>query len=126
MSAENILGLLLEEYIAEKLSSYGWHCAWGATMNKVDFCTEKGDLLQIKSGSGTENSSSSTPRKGTEIKKWHRFNAKNGKHCWSKLNELTECLDLCEEDYATFVRKTIASNPAAFYVEDSKYWQQIQ
>ncbi len=29
MSAENILGLLLEEYLAENLSSYGWYCAWG-------------------------------------------------------------------------------------------------
>ncbi|MEH2338988.1 SinI family restriction endonuclease [Nostoc sp.] len=125
MSAENILGLLLEEYLAEKLSSYGWHCAWGATMNKIDFCTEKGDLLQIKSGSGTENSSSSTVRKDTTIKKWHRFNAKNGTHYWSKLNKLIRCSDLSEEDYAIFVRKIIANNPPAFYVEDSNYWQQI-
>ena len=121
MSAENILGLLLEEYLAEKLSSYGWHCAWGATMDKIDFCTENGDLLQVKSGSGTENSSSSTVRKGTKIQKWHRFNAKNGKHCWSKLNELIGCSYLSEEDYAAFVRKTIANNPAAFYTEDSNY-----
>ncbi|MEH2262796.1 SinI family restriction endonuclease [Nostoc sp.] len=126
MSAENILGLLLEEYLAEKLSSYGWHCAWGTTMNKIDFCTEKGDLLQVKSGSGTENSSSSTVRKGTTIKKWHRFNAKNGTHCWSKLNELIGCSDLSEEDYAIFVIKTIANNPPPFYVENSNYWEPIQ
>ncbi|MEH2443889.1 SinI family restriction endonuclease [Nostoc sp.] len=48
MSAENVLGLLLEEYLAEKLSFYGWYCAWGETINKVDFCTKKGELLQVK------------------------------------------------------------------------------
>ncbi|MEH2450243.1 SinI family restriction endonuclease [Nostoc sp.] len=86
MSAENILGLLLEEYIAENLSFYGWYCAWGATTNKVDFCTKKGDLLQVKNRSNSENSSSSSVRKGTPIRKWHRVNAKNGVYYWKELN----------------------------------------
>ena len=29
MSAENILGLFLEEYLAEKLLPCGWFCCWG-------------------------------------------------------------------------------------------------
>ena len=29
MSAENILGLLLEEFLAENLLRFSWHCAWG-------------------------------------------------------------------------------------------------
>lgn len=126
MSAENILGLLLEEYLAEKLSSYGWYCAWGETMDKVDFCTTKGDLLQVKNRSNSENSSSSSVRKGTTIRKWHRVNASNGVYYWKELNQLVGCSELSEDDFAAFVRKTITENPAALYVEDSNYWQLIQ
>lgn len=125
MSAENILGLLLEEYLAEKLSFYGWYCAWGETVNKVDFCTKKGELLQVKNRSNSENSSSSSVRKGTIIRKWHRVNAQNGGYYWKELNQLIGCSNLSEEDFATFVRQTIAENPTALYVEDSNYWQQI-
>ncbi|MEH1862970.1 MAG: SinI family restriction endonuclease [Nostoc sp.] len=126
MSAENILGLLLEEYLAEKLSFYGWYCAWGETINKVDFCTKKGELLQVKNRSNSENSSSSSVREGTIIRKWHRVNAQNGAYYWKELNQLIGCANFSEEDFAAFVRQTIAENPAAFYVEDSNYWQQIQ
>ncbi len=126
MSAENILGLLLEEYLAEKLSFYGWYCAWVETINKVDFCTKKGDLLQIKNRSNSENSSSSSVCKGTIIRKWHRVNAQNGAYYCKELNQLIECSNFYEEDFAAFVRQTIAENPAALYVEDTNYWQQIQ
>lgn len=126
MSAENILGLLLEEYLAEKLSFYGWYCAWGETINKVDFCTNQGELLQIKNRSNSENSSSRSVRKGTIIRKWHRVNAQNRAYYWKELNQLIECSNLSEEDFAAFVRQTIAENPSALYVEDTNYWQQIQ
>ncbi len=69
MSAENILGLLLEEYLASRLKAYGWHCAWGETIKSVDFVNEQGNLLQIKNRSNSENSSSSSVRDGTEIEK---------------------------------------------------------
>lgn len=126
MSAENILGLLLEEYLAEKLSSYDWYCAWGETIDKVDFCTKKGDLLQVKNRSNSENSSSSSVRKGTLIRKWHRINASNGAYYWKELNQLIGCSELFEEDFSVFVRKTITENPTALYVEDSNYWQLIK
>lgn len=126
MSAENILGSLLEEYLAEKLSAHGWYCAWGETMDKVDFCTKKGDLLQVKNRSNSENSSSSSVRKGTTIRKWHRVNASNGAYYWKELNQLIGCSELSEDDFSAFVRKTISENPAALYVEDSNYWQLIQ
>lgn len=125
MSAENILGLLLEEYLAEKLSFYGWYCAWGETMDKVDFCTKKGDLLQIKNRSNSENSSSSRVRRGTTIQKWHRVNATNGVYYWKELKQLIGCSELSEDDFSAFVRKTITANPAALYVENSNYWQSI-
>ena len=126
MSAENILGLLLEEYLAEKLSSYGWYCAWGETIDKVDFCTKKGDLLQVKNRSNSENSSSSSVRKGTLIRKWHRINASNGAYYWKELNQFIGCSELSEEDFSVFVRKTITENPTALYVEDSNYWRLIK
>jgi hypothetical protein len=126
MAAENILGLLLEEYLAEKLLSYGWYCAWGETMDKVDFCTKQGDLLQVKNRSNSENSSSSSVRKGTTIRKWHRVNASNGVYYWKELNQLIGCSELSEEEFSKFVRKTITENPTALYLENSNYWQLIQ
>jgi hypothetical protein len=42
MSAENILGLILEEYLANNFKDEGWHCAWGDTVNSVDFVNENG------------------------------------------------------------------------------------
>ncbi|AFY90778.1 SinI family restriction endonuclease [Chroococcidiopsis thermalis] len=126
MSAENILGSLLEEYLAEKLLSHGWYCAWGETMDKVDFCTKQGDLLQIKNRSNSENSSSSSVRKGTTIRKWHRINARNGVQYWKELNHLIGCSELSEEGFSAFVRKAITENPAALYVENSNYWQLLQ
>ena len=45
MSAENILGILLEEFLFEKLSPAGWAMAWGETVKHVDFCHKDGRLL---------------------------------------------------------------------------------
>lgn len=122
MAAENILGLLLEEYLAEKLLPYGWYCCWGETMKSVDFCTENGNLLQVKNRSNSENSSSSKVRHGTPIIKWHRINASNGTCYWDVLNERIGCTVLSEPDFSSFVRKTITDNPAAVYVEDDNIW----
>lgn len=122
MAAENILGLLLEEYLAEKLLPYGWYCCWGETMKSVDFCTQNGDLLQIKNRSNSENSSSSKIRQGTLIKKWHRVNASTGTYYWKELNALAGCTGLSEPDFSSFVRKTITENPAAVYIEDDNVW----
>ncbi|WP_442948616.1 hypothetical protein [Nostoc sp.] len=60
------------------------------------------------------------------IRKWHRVNAQNGAYYWKELNQLIGCSNLSEENFGVFVRQTIAENYAALYVEDSKYWQQIQ
>ncbi|WP_292865172.1 hypothetical protein [Nostoc sp. LPT] len=38
-----------------------------------------------------------------------------------RTDQLIGCANLSEEDFAAFVRQTIAENPAALYVEDSKY-----
>src|ERR671932_575824 len=122
MSAENILGLLLEEYLAVNLLAYGWYCCWGETIKSVDFCTQNGELLQVKNRSNSENSSSKTVRQGTPIRKWHRIEAKTGTHYWKTLNELVGCTELSEQNFSSFVREIITENPAAVYIEDDNVW----
>jgi len=123
MSAENLLGLLLEEFIADTLQAKGWHCCWGKTIKSVDFCTDKGLLLQVKNRSNTENSSSSKVRVGTNIIKWYRVNANNGTFKWDALNELTDSSEFSEESFILFVKKTIGTNNACLFVENEHEWE---
>lgn len=73
MSAENIQGNLLEEYIAGCIRPYGFLWCAGNVLRAVDFCNAAGTLLQIKNKSNTENSSGSAIREGTSINKWYRL-----------------------------------------------------
>ena len=123
MSAENILGLLLEEYLATRLKKYGWHCAWGETIKSVDFVNEKGNLLQIKNRSNSENSSSSSVRDGTEIEKWYRIKADRVEYMWDKLNQICETKHLSEEDFVKFAMNCISQNPGSLAVEPNNPWQ---
>ncbi len=122
MSAENILGLILEEYLSENLQEFGWHCAWGETVKSVDFVHEDGRLLQIKNRSNSENSSSSAVRHGTEIEKWFRIKADRIEYMWESLNEICGTTNLSEESFVQFVRETISSNPNCLAVEPSNPW----
>ena len=88
MSAENILGFILEEYLAVNLLNHGWHCAWGETVKSVDFIHENGRLLQIKNRSNSENSSSTSVRDGTKIEKWYRIKANKIEYMWDELNKI--------------------------------------
>jgi hypothetical protein len=123
MSAENVLGLLLEEYLAERLAACSWHCAWGETVKSVDFVNEDGRLLQIKNRSNSENSSSSRVRNGTNIEKWHRINHKTGAYNWGGLNQICTIELLSEKDFVTFVSKTLRTNPKCLAVEPENTWQ---
>lgn len=123
MSAENILGLMLEEYLATNLSAYGWHCAWGETVKSVDFVNEDGSLLQIKNRSNSENSSSSTVRHGTKIDKWYRIKADRVEYMWDSLNEICGTDHLSEDTFVKFARTTIASNPACLAIEPINPWK---
>ena len=122
MSAENIAGSLLEEHIAEKLLSQGWHCCWGETMKSIDFCNEDGQLLQIKNSDNSENSSSKTVRDGTPIKHWFRRFSRTGATNWPALNNLVENEDdedkLTEESFKLFVRNAVKNNPGSVFLED--------
>lgn len=122
MSAENILGLILEEYLAENLADSGWHCAWGETARSIDFIKNNGEMLQVKNRSNSENSSSMRVRAGTEIQKWHRVDAKTGAYQWASLNEMCGIDSLSEANFVDFVKKLLSENPGAMAVEDGNTW----
>jgi len=123
MSAENILGLILEEFLSENLIEYGWHCAWGETVKSVDFVHENGSLLQIKNRSNSENSSSSAVRDGTEIEKWYRIKADRVEYMWPQLNQICGTTNLSEDRFVEFVHRTLTSNPACLAVEIENPWK---
>jgi len=123
MSAENIFGTILEEYLAEKLAPHGWFCAWGSVLKAVDFVSNNGDFLQIKSRNNTENSSSNKIRNGTNIKKWWRFHATNGTTNWEELNTKLGINTLSEDDFRRFVAELVANNPSAMAVESDNSWR---
>lgn len=124
MSAENIQGDLLEEFIAINIRKFGWLWCKGNILRAVDFCNENGSIyLQIKNKNNTENSSSSAIRIGTEIKKWYRLSTKKqSRICipsykWENLNTIinehnssqTKC-DLSEEEYIKFLSEVATKN----------------
>lgn len=125
MSAENILGLLLEEYLADNLHDYGWYCAWGETVKSVDFVHEDGNLLQIKNRSNSENSSSRSIRKGTKITKWYRIKATRIKYMWNSLNRICGTTHLSEAAFVGFVGRTLVDNPACLAVEKDNPWASL-
>ncbi|MCA0268941.1 MAG: SinI family restriction endonuclease [Bacteroidetes bacterium] len=116
MAAENLLGGLLEEYLATELLAHGWYCAWGETVKHVDFVKDGGRMLQIKNRSNSENSSSNKVRAGRPIQKWHRINATTGSTEWKRLQELTGCTSLSEEGFQAFIAETLERNPEALYI----------
>jgi SinI restriction endonuclease len=123
MSAENIQGLLLEEFLAEQLTDYGWYCCWGESVRHVDFCNIDGSLLQVKNRSNSENSSSSRVRINQPIEKWHRVDAKTGLYRWAYFNEKYDTNRFSEENFVGFVQSALVSNPAALALEDTNPWK---
>ncbi len=122
MSAENILGLMLEEYLANNLESVGWHCAWGETVKSVDFVHEDGRLLQIKNRSNSENSSSSAVRAGTQIQKWFRIKADRIEYMWEHINKICAMDNLSEKSFEKFVHKCVSQNPSCVAIEKENPW----
>lgn len=122
MSAENILGLLLEEFLAKELREFNWHCAWGETIRSVDFVKNDGSLLQIKNRSNSENSSSSRVREGTSIQKWHRVDAATGTFMWGELNTRFSTDKFSEDMFMQFVTETVTQNAEALAVEEDNPW----
>lgn len=120
MAAENILGLILEEFIHNKVISHGWSCCWGNCVTKVDFCSSH-KMLQVKNRSNTENSSSNKVRKGTKIEKWFRVNAMNGSTNWLALDMIIGVDQLfSEKEFFKYAKVLIKANPAVLFVEQAK------
>ena len=134
MSAENILGVLLEEYIftrlqeIEKEMTKRWSLAWGTTIKAVDFCSSHGDLLQVKNRSNSENSSSKAFRQERNIQSWFRTDAKTGEHKWKDLCKLLGCDEstLSEEGFQNFIQSTLKFNPKALPVETESPYKKYQ
>jgi hypothetical protein len=103
MSAENLLGALLERYLAHRLEPEGWVWCAGSVVKHVDFLGPDGDFaLQVKNRDNSENSSSKAIRKDTNIHLWFRGYAKSGKTNWSNFPaKLTP--PLSEEEFHNFI-----------------------
>jgi len=117
MSAENLVGYLLERYLAEKLEPYGWVWCSGDFVKAVDFIKkdEEGNwhALQIKNRDNTENSSSSAIRKGTTIEKWFRTFSKPSRkrHTntnWNAFPETRFVELLSEDDFLSYIRHLVS------------------
>ncbi|BAZ04311.1 SinI family restriction endonuclease [Calothrix sp. NIES-3974] len=123
MSAENIQGLLLEEFLAEQLADYGWYCCWGESVRHVDFCNVDGSLLQIKNRSNSENSSSSRVRINQPIEKWYRVDARTGSYRWFYFNDKYDTDRFSEENFVAFVQQVLIGNPDALAIEVNNPWK---
>ena len=129
MSAENIQGELLEEYIASKVRPYGFIWCRGNIMAAIDFCNSNGTFsFQVKNRKNTENSSSKKIREGSSIfiERWYRLDTKseNGQkspiYKWDLLNRVindhkTEGMELplccmTEEIYQKFLHSKAIEN----------------
>lgn len=110
MAAENIVGDLLERYLAVSMEKIGWAWCSGSLVKAVDFLkppqTAQGTwrLLQIKNRDNSENSSSSAIRTGTNIQKWFRSFAKTGETNWAKFPDVALQKEVSEEAFRSFVR----------------------
>lgn len=117
MGVENKFGEILEEYIASKLKNEGWIWCAGSIVKGIDLIKKDGDswkLLQIKSRSNTENSSSKNIRKyikdntGADITSWYRLNVNpktdDNPIKWNILEELVNFQGFSEEDFVSFFK----------------------
>ncbi|HBW3402832.1 SinI restriction endonuclease [Klebsiella quasipneumoniae] len=110
MAAENIVGDLLERYLAEKLEPSGWIWCSGTIVKSVDFIhfdeeTKEWGLLQVKNRDNTENSSSSKIRDNTTIKKWFRTYSQRDATNWENFPDEVSSKDLNENEFRDFVKR---------------------
>lgn len=134
MSAENIGGNLLEEYIAGKVEQYDWIWCRGKILTAVDFCNKScTEFVQIKNKENTENSSGRGFRIDHGAPSWFRMHSekKSGKIVtrWPVLMEIIkrgakkyadDIPDdlLNEEDYLQFIETVSSSNPQMITSEE--------
>ncbi len=102
MAAENLLGELLERYIAIRLEPRGWVWCAGNVVRSVDFLRQDLSIaLQIKNRDNSENSSSSAIRDGTNIQKWFRIYSRTGRTNWENFPFES---GLSEDDFHRYIK----------------------
>jgi hypothetical protein len=109
MAAENLVGGLLERYLASAIEPHGWIWCSGSMIRAVDFIKppharkEHWRLLQVKNRDNSENSSSSAIRGGTTIEKWFRtFSRKPGSN-WAAFPDVSLRSVVSEDGFRAFV-----------------------
>lgn len=109
MAAENIVGDLLERYLANTLEAYGWIWCSGSITRSIDFLksprteNDPWHCLQVKNRDNSENSSSAAIRNGTDIKKWFRTFSRRSETNWNQFPDETTREILSEEKFKIFV-----------------------
>lgn len=104
MASENIVGDILERYIASVIEPKGWIWCAGSIIKSVDFIrksNDKWELLQIKNRDNSENSSSKAIRNGTNIKHWFRSFSRKKQTNWENFPDSTT--NLSEEGFRKFL-----------------------
>lgn len=114
MGAENIIGDLLERYLAHVLEQYEWIWCSGTIVKAVDFIkfnpvSGEWYLLQVKNRDNTENSSSSAIRLNTKIKKWFRTFSKKDEKNWAQFPDESVRHHLSEKGFQSFVHDYLTS-----------------
>lgn len=111
MGAENLVGELLERYLASIMEPRGWIWCSGSTVKAVDLIKPPSTpggvwkLLQVKNRDNSENSSSSAIRNGTDIEKWFRtFSKKTGSN-WNAFPDAEIRPLVSETGFRKFVKE---------------------
>lgn len=108
MASENIVGTILEHYIASVAEDFDWIWCSGEMVLAVDFIkrpksrTDDWRMLQIKNRDNSENSSSSKIRAGTKIEKWYRTKSRTGETMWDVFPDNNLRHHLSEEGFVDF------------------------
>lgn len=108
MAAENIIGNLLEHYLASILEDHDWIWCSGSIVRAVDFIKTNAThtewtLLQVKNRNNSENSSSAAIRQGTTILHWFRTFAQTGATNWEAFPDSSLRNQLSEDNFQQFV-----------------------
>lgn len=110
MGSENMVGDLLERYLASVMEPLGWVWCSGAMVKAVDFIKPplqsgyEWRLLQVKNRDNSENSSSSAIRIGTNIEKWYRTFSRRVGSNWDAFPDTALRMALSEDRFQAFVQ----------------------
>jgi len=113
MIAENLVGDLLERYIAVVMEQHGWVWCSGSIVKVVDFIYLDSQniwqSLQVKNRDNSENSSSAAIRKGTKIKKWFRTFSKKEGYNWDNFPSLEGKEKLSEKGFRSYAENYLTT-----------------